>query len=201
MNKINILALVIIICCINISFAQVHTSTVLKTDNSNIQELMKINYFTLKYRFLDKNFKVKMSSTDFQFVKKKYGFSNAQTAKDSLGIALMGEFNDWDKARIAELRLTYTWLRLSYHLLLTDYQTKELAKEFKIKYPWLLKQTIADNSTSKAKKVIIELKKRIQKIEPDLDLSLMSADDLMRKALDINPARKQKYAQESRHKH
>ena len=28
---------------------------------------------------------------------------------------LMAEFNDWDKAHIAKLRISYSWFRLGYH--------------------------------------------------------------------------------------
>ncbi|WP_163407387.1 hypothetical protein [Flavobacterium ajazii] len=162
---------------------------------------MRINYFTKKYTYLDQNLKVNMNSQKFEAFKKKYNFSRTDTARDSLSVALMAEFNNWDQARIAELRISYTWVRLGYHLLLNEFETKKIGKEFNIKYPYLLKEMISRNNTQKVKNIISNLKKRIEKLDSITDLSKMNADQLMRKALEINPVRKKKYKEGSRHKH
>lgn len=190
----------ILILHINVVSSQV-TRDQLNTISPYMNNFMKIDYFSIKYIFLDKNFKVTMSSIDFEKNRKKYNFPKKASSKDSLSVALMAEFKNWDQARIAELRLTYTWIRLGYHLLLNETESKELGKGFKIKYPWLVKQKISKENTPLTQQVLSDLKKRIKEIDPTIDVSMMSADELMRKALEINPVRKQKYLQEGRQKH
>jgi hypothetical protein len=83
-------------------------------------------------------------------------------------------------------------IRLGYHLLLDEAQEKELGKKLNFKYPWLLKESISKNSTAQAKQIVFELRKRIAAIDPGIEVFMMSADELMRKALEINPVRKKK---------
>ncbi|SHG37771.1 hypothetical protein [Flavobacterium defluvii] len=173
----------------------------LPTSTPYMDKLMKQDYFSRKYSFLDDNYKVRMGTADFEKYRKKYNFPASATSKDSLALALMAEFNNWDQARIAEMRLSYSWVRLGYHLLLSESETIELAKTFKISHPWLLKESISKGTAPLAQKAAADLRKRLKKLEPDLDFSMMAADELMRKALEINPVRKQKFLQEGKHKH
>ena len=52
----------------------------------------------------------------------------------------MAEFGDWQKSRVAKLRIAYTFERVGFHLWKNQNEIKTLAQELKIKYPYRLQE-------------------------------------------------------------
>jgi hypothetical protein len=106
-----------------------------------------IDYFNYNYKYLDKNYKISISNREFQNTIVKYEFypELIKNYSDSLGIVLMAEFNDWDHARFAKMRLTYSWLRLGYHLWLSEHDTKQMAKKYGYTHPYLFKEYLKES--------------------------------------------------------
>ena len=69
-----------------------------------------IDYFSHPNKYLDKNLKISITNNEFQNTIIKYNFFSDRIKKynDSLNVVLMAEFNDWDHARFAIMRLTYS---------------------------------------------------------------------------------------------
>jgi hypothetical protein len=163
---------------------------------TKIKKIGVIDYFNYNYKYLDENFKINISSKDFQKAINKYEFfpNLIKTYNDSLGIVLMLEFNDWDHARMAKMRLTYTWLRLSYHLWISENETKQMAKKFGFTQPYLFKDFLsksASRNNTYLNNFFTTLRTNLKNTAgvKDKDFRSGSIDDLMNLALNKSPER------------
>lgn len=158
------------------------------------KEFLEYDYFSHEYKYLDKEFKIKISSEEFQKLIKKHKFfpERIATCKDSLSVVLMGEFNDWHKARIACNRLGFSYVRLGYILWLDEFEAKSLCKRYRIKYPYKLYQYIRyqeENWDNYMKDFIAELKFRIKSEIEEVNTDSMNTKVLLKTALFHNPQR------------
>lgn len=161
-------------------------------DNLNkfakIDSLSKIDFLSYNYKYLDKDFKFKISRKKFEKSIEKHKFypERLRNYKDSLGVVLMAEFNDWDAARIAELKITYSWERVGYHLLKNKDEVIEIAKKLNIKYPYRLQELLLRNDP----KVSTEIEKLRNKLFLSFEkkeLKTMSSKQLLSFAFSNNP--------------
>jgi hypothetical protein len=126
----------------NILFGQLLTK---ETNKENLN----FDYFNQNYKYLDKNFCIKISKTEFDNLVEKHGFYKGRITKyrDSLSVVFTENFKgDWKKAQIAKNRIGYTWLRLSYHLWQEADEVKSLAKSFNFNHPYLFKEFLINDS-------------------------------------------------------
>jgi hypothetical protein len=131
-----------------------------------------------------------MNSNDFNKTLKNYKFieKRINTYSDSLSVVLMNEFGDWQKNRIAKLRITYKWERVGYHIWENEDFVKELAKNHKIKMPYELQEKFYEpKGNSEIILIVKNLRKKLhQKFKKDT-LKTMSNKDLMKFAFNNNP--------------
>jgi len=150
-----------------------------------------------KYTYLDDNFNITIPKDTFDLALKKYNFyvNKIKKHKDSVNIILQHELKDWDASRIASLRINYSWLRLGYHLWLSEEQTKKLGEKLNFKHPYKLKQFIIDDTNnSKERITIIEnLKARMTQHFLYNFKNYKNSKKLLNFALGENPQRKRDF--------
>lgn len=181
MKQINIIIIFLLI--FNTMFSQDNLNKFAKIDS-----LSKIDFLSYNYKYLDKDFKFKISKKKFEKSIEKHKFypERLRNYKDSLGVVLMAEFNDWDAARIAELKITYSWERVGYHLLKNKDEVIEIAKKLNIKYPYRLQELLLRNDP----KVSTEIEKLRNKLFLSFEkkeLKTMSSKQLLSFAFSNNP--------------
>ena len=113
------------------------------------------------------------------------------TYRDSLSVVLTNELKSGSAARIAVLRLSYTWERASWSLLLPPDQTKDLALTQGIIYPYRFVTDIREHPRKNRayRKLIRQLKSRLERLELEESLEGIDASDLMKLAFRYSPAR------------
>ena len=180
------------ICIVSSAYAQDQRPTS-KTENDKSLYELSYNYFSRDYNYLDDEYKIEISSTDFNLLVEKYAFYPEQIRhyKDSLSVILNENFlGDSKKAHTGKLILGYTWQRLSYHLWETPEVTENLARSFGFSHPFLFKRYIVENDQQKeVKKLLSNLREQITREIPDAELSKLSTDDLLNFAMRNSPQR------------
>lgn len=129
-------------------------------------EAASFDFFNYKYKYLDKSYKITMSSKEFEKSIQEYKFykDRINTYKDSLSVVLMAEFKDWSKVNSGTFQLTYTWQRLSYHLWLSEKESKAFATKLNFKHPYLFNQYLMSQKSNENKLVLDffrDLKKKL----------------------------------------
>ena len=112
------------------------------------EEYRNYDYFSHSYKYLNKDYKIKIPSNKFRALIKEHRFiPNAiENYKDSLAVVMYGEFDNWAQANIAVQRIGFTWLRAGYYLWLDKKEAKELGQEFGFEHPYLLYKYMYDNT-------------------------------------------------------
>lgn len=124
-----------------------------------IDSLMMLDYFNINYKYIDRNYNICIDSNKFNKTVFKFNFYNERIKnnKDSLFVALMAEFEDFDQARIACNRITFKWERLTYYLWLSTDEVKTYALENGYKHPYeMFYYLYYDKTKSKSKDEIID---------------------------------------------
>jgi hypothetical protein len=155
-----------------------------------IKPIKDINYLTHNYSTLDKDFNIKINTNDFNRTVEKYKFirERINTYRDSLGVVLMYEFGDWTKARKGELRITYSWKRVGYHIWENEEYVKKLAKRQNINLPYELQKMFynPDNNLELIS-IIKNLRNKLcLKFKSDT-LKVINNKNLMKFAFNNNP--------------
>lgn len=158
------------------------------------QEFLDYDYLTHKYEHLDEDFNIKITPQKFQEFVVRYKFypKMIRTCRDSLGIVLMGEFNDWTKARIAEQRISFSDLRASYYLWTTEDEIRHLCEKYSYKYIYELyvyfssEEDIWDEDM---KKFMSELRKKVIEHTKNESVSEMTNKEFLRFSLLHSPQR------------
>ncbi|MGE0079457.1 MAG: hypothetical protein AB7S48_16470 [Bacteroidales bacterium] len=98
------------------------------------------DYLNHKYKYLDKNYKIHISSELFQhLIKENKIYPEAIKAyKDSIAVVMCGEFESWPQRNIASYVITFSWLRIGYYLWITNAQAKELGQRYGVSMPYQL---------------------------------------------------------------
>lgn len=163
-------------------------------------DVAKLNYDYLShdYNHLDNEFRINISSVKFDSLVVMYKFypERIKTCRDSLSVVLMGEFNDWDKARIAKNRIVFSYLRLSYYLWTTKAEAKKLCEKYDIKYPYRFYQLCAGselNWDQELKDFIFELKNKVEVSTKNNSLDTLNNKEFLKLALVSNPQRQKDY--------
>jgi len=109
-------------------------------NNDCYSQSENINYVDYPYKYLDKNFKIKISQKDYEETVDKYGFYRERVIgtsyKDSLSVVMTKEFGDWKIVNKATFQVGYDWERVAYHLWVSPEEAKEFAKKFNITHPY-----------------------------------------------------------------
>ncbi|MCG8578902.1 MAG: hypothetical protein MI866_03245 [Bacteroidales bacterium] len=168
-------------------------SELLKARRKKIDSLKTIDYLSYDYKYLNRDFEIKMSSRKFQKTMEKYDFipQRIVSYKDSLSVVLMTEFNDWNQANISQFCITYSWFRLGYHIWQTSDEAQDFAAQFGIKHPWRMREFLVDESNTDP--IIAEFFKDLQfKVEEETrktNLDSLNREALLNKAFRSNPQR------------
>ncbi|QTE21430.1 hypothetical protein [Polaribacter cellanae] len=126
-----------------------------KQKDLKMDSLSKIDFLNKNYKYLDDNFNISISKETFDKAIKKYKFikSRIRKYKDSLSVVLAYELGDEDASRIAKTRIGYTWLRLAYHIWLSEKECKKIGKNFGFTHPYRFKEFIIDDTNNEIKRL------------------------------------------------
>lgn len=157
-----------------------------------------INYVEYTYKHLDKNFKIKISDKDYQETVDKYGFYReraiGKSYKDSLLVVLSKEFGEEDtqKVNYATYQIAYSWERVAYHLWISAEDSKEFAKKYNFKHPYLFMLFLrkSDNNDDKyIKELFAKLRVQVINHTKDERVKNFSNSQLMDFAMYNSPKR------------
>lgn len=128
-------------------FAQEITKEMMLKRDAKIDSLKKIDFLSYKYKYLDENFKIKISKEDFDKAISDYKIYPERIKKysDSLYVVLMAELKDSDASRIAGLKIDYKWVRFGYHTWMSENEVLALAKKLNVKMPYRLQELFLNN--------------------------------------------------------
>jgi len=182
MNK-SIFCIICIFCSINVTQSQ----------NYVLQRFDEIDYLAYKYRYLDQNYKIHINSRVFNQAVEKYKFypEKIRNYTDSLAVVMMLEFDDWQKCNFATNVVAYQWARLSYHLWMTEDETRKFADSFGIHHPWKFKLFLIDDANKN--KIVVDffedLKKNIINKNSNVKFDGLNRDKILSMAARLNPQR------------
>ena len=164
-----------------------------RKNSFRLDSLKKIDFINYKYKYLDKNFKIKISSQLFEetIVKHKFYKERITKHKDSIGVVLMAEFNDFLVGNFIKNRICFSWQRLAYHLWLSSLDAENLGKSIQISHPYLVYEFILKNSINNEiiRKLIDDLKIKMIATDATLNFDNYSIPKLLSTALRLNPQR------------
>lgn len=163
-----------------------------KSRKLKIDKIKEIDFLSYKYKNLDENFKINIDSSMFNSIVKKFGFyeERINTYNDSLRVVLTGEFEDSDYTRIAQLRITYTWKRVSYYLWENPENLQKIAKKHNIKYPYYFQACVEQSNCPNKEilKLVENLRtKLILKFGAETINALQNNNELLNFAFKNNP--------------
>ncbi|WP_281234107.1 hypothetical protein [Flavobacterium gelatinilyticum] len=172
----------------NCLFSQEITQEFLQKRDAKIDSLTKIDFLKYKYKYLDKNYKIKIPKEVYEKTVIEYKFIPERLNKyrDSLGVVLMAEFKDWDAERIAEHRICYTWKRVGHHVWKSEDEVAAIAKKLKIKQPYRLQELLNKNDSKVAAEIQNLRDTLFQKFNKE-EVKTMPADKLLLFAFTNNP--------------
>lgn len=170
------------------TFSQEIKEKTLREKDAKIDSLVKIDFLSYKYKYLDKNFKITIPKEVYEKTILEYKFytERIRTYKDSIIVVLAAELKDEDASRIASLRINYSWKRLSYYLWMKEDEVLELAKKLNVKMPYRLKELFEKNDP-KVKSEILNLKDKLYLKLGNEDIKKMSGNELLNFAFKHNP--------------
>lgn len=168
------------------------------TQDSLIEIAKSSDYFNHRYKYLDKDYQIHISSQIFDSLAKANYFyiDRIKEYKDSLGVVLCGEFNSWPAINIAHHRLTMSWLRVGYILWLSENEARDLGSKYNFRMPYELYEFFYKNPEKWDEEMIDFLSTYRQKIylqTKNEEVKSMSFKKLFNYALVENPVRKADY--------
>ena len=161
----------------------------LKEKDLKISKLIKIDYINKSYKYLDSNFKIKISKNQFDklFLHEQ---QQTRTYKDSLMIVLYAELGDNDAVNIAFHRILFSWKQLSFYIWENESNTKQLAESFGFKHPYSFFEFIGNPTNDNANKIEILKKMQTKISEKKIDtISLKPYNKFLDYAFKFNPER------------
>lgn len=150
------------------------------------------DYLSYKYKYLDKEFAIKVDSAEFTAACYKYTFNpNPVTYSDSLIVVMMMEFNESAKARNARRNILFSWLDLSYYTWESEDGIKSLAKSVGVAHPYRMYTYLSDeaNKNPKVDKFYSKIKAKLAKNNSQATLDNLSRRGLLTLAFRQNPER------------
>jgi hypothetical protein len=159
---------------------------VIKLKDIKIDSLIKIDWLSKEYIYLDDNFKPNIDSITFKIISKNRRVNNYN---DTLKLLLKYQLKDFDAERIALNTINFKWSKLSLYLFI---QEKELKKEATLLgythpyryYEYLIPDDIDEHKSKIFQKIEQELKELGIIIEEN-----KSYKDILRLSFKNNPER------------
>lgn len=186
MKSLNILIILFLAC--NTTFSQNFSEEMMKEKDRKIDSLKKIDFLRYNYKYLDKDFKIKIPKEVYEktFIDYKFIPGRIRNHRDSLGVVLTAEFKDLDAARIAELRIMYTWQRVGHYTWMSENEVLELAKKLNIKMPYGLQELFLKNDP-KVKSQIQNLRDKLYLELKKEEIKTMPVNQLLNYGFKYNP--------------
>jgi len=164
-----------------------------KAQKKEMDSIQNIDWLSYNYQNLDSTYKITTTSKDFDEWKAKYRFKPGKemTYADSLKVVLNEELENTSAARVATLRLSYTWDRASWSLLLNARETKELANSMGYVYPSAFIDDLRNPKIKNEQKteILQNLKKRLIDLELEETTDKMTARKMMKLSFQYSPER------------
>jgi hypothetical protein len=157
-----------------------------------MDSLKAIDWLQYDYEQLDENHKILTNSTQFEKWKKNFNYKDGQILnyRDSLSVVLNQELDNGNAARIAILRLSYTWDRASWSLLLPADSVQTIAHQKNFKYPYQFVTDLRENPKDSVNRMLIrQLKSRLKELNLDKPLQGLDSNGLMKLAFQYSPGR------------
>lgn len=167
--------------------------------------LNKLNFLDIKYQYLDKNFKIRISHLDFSSI----NVDNRITTnyKDSLMVVLKHELKNDNAAGKAFHRILYKWEKVGFYIWKTEEQAKALGNSLGFNHPYRFYEYLMDKSISTQKKLNIlkEVKLKLEEKHKNKSYNIKPYKTFLNEAFKLNPDRikaMEDYIKEnSKHKH
>ena len=165
-----------------------------KVDSS----LYSYDFLSHDYKYLDDNFNIDISKEEFKKIVEKYNFheEKIKTCRDSLSVVMMGEFNDWTKARFAHTEVSFTYLRASYYLWISPLEVNDLCENYHFSHPYMLYKYIRygeDNWDKNMRSFMATLRQKVTDSTGNQNALKLSNKEFLRYALSNNPKRLKDY--------
>ncbi|MGB5983300.1 MAG: hypothetical protein WBG46_14255 [Nonlabens sp.] len=180
--------------CSLLSFSQGRRTLLSEKEQAKIDSLKAIDWLSYEYDFLDENFNPKITEQEFQAALSEGKFIAARinTRNDSIGVAVYKQIKDFDAMRIAKLRLTYTWERISWYLLLNSQEAQGLAADLGFKHPYRLKEFMEDESNQSKERLALlaDLRLKVAQLEQvEENVDSLDLKELFNRAFRYSPDR------------
>lgn len=145
-------------------------------DQVKQDSLKNIDFLSLNYQYIDKNYQVVIDSATFQkaCITHSLPAHTMETYTDSVAVAMMLEFNDWKYANKGIAKVGFTWQKQSFYMWKSIEETKAFAAAFGLNHPYKLKVLLGDESNNDPRviKFLEELKTKLKNNNiPDFDES------------------------------
>ncbi|MCG8579548.1 MAG: hypothetical protein MI866_06515 [Bacteroidales bacterium] len=131
-------------------------------DVVNAANINNTDFFSLNYRYIDKDYNVSMDSATYQKAIVKYNLPGLlmKSYTDSVAVAMIMEFDDWTIANKAISKVGYSWTKMSYYLWKTPGEVRQMAAESGIKHAYLFRQYVlkADDANEQVADIINGIK-------------------------------------------
>ena len=165
----------------------------LKSQEYSILNPVKIDYLAYKYKYLDKDYSIRISSDEFNKAVENYKFypNKINNYQDSLAVIMMLEFNDWGKCNQATITIGFSWKRLGYYTWQTEKEAKLFAKSVGINHPWRMYELLINekDNTIGIISFFEVLRTKMINIDNNLKFENLSRKKTLFLALRINPQR------------
>lgn len=166
-------------------------------ERHKIDSLKSIDWLAQSYHYLDADFKISITDKNFQkgLLEGKFIKERITTYRDSLSVVLFMNLKDSDASRIAALRINYTWERLGWNLLMTPAQTKKLAQELNVSWPYRVKEYVEEQTIQEPKRLELldELRQKVAQLEQVTEnVEDLTLKELFNRSFRYSPARLEK---------
>ena len=164
-----------------------------------LQDVKNVDYLNYSYKYLDKDFKIKIPNEIYQASIKEHKFIPVRVIgkkySDSLSVVLMAEFANWEQARLAQFKIGYTWERLGNHLLISENDARKLAQKYGEKFPYNFSVWIRnpENHDAYLTQFFQNLRKEVIELTGKNEIQKLSISKLMDEANRNSPDRIKKY--------
>lgn len=159
-----------------------------KAENKRNSNLADIDYLNKKYKYLDRNFKINIDSTTFNFINKDK--MHADNYKDSLVIILSHELQNDKAVNLAFHRILYKWKRVGIYIWEDQETAEKIALEHGFNHPYKFIAYLNNDSIhdSKRKSFLLQLKDKVEK-STKRNLDGYKSEDFLDFAFRQNPIR------------
>ncbi len=186
---------------LNIEFLpyDIITEEIFKKKNEVVLKYRNYDFLAHNYTYLDSSHRITMTDQEFEFYMNKYNFipDRIKDYEDSISVAMMAEFDNWTIARMANRRISFSWLRLSYYLWLSEENAQLTASFLGFDHPYKAFEHLYYKDTSnwdnQTKSFFKYFRNRIHEATHNHNVFDMSPKQVLGYALVENPERKKHF--------